>query len=37
MINLDYYLERVDKRLSEGNLDASVRVALEKAKDPPFV
>jgi energy-coupling factor transporter ATP-binding protein EcfA2 len=36
MINLDYYLERVDKRLSEGNLDASVRVALEKAKDPPF-
>jgi hypothetical protein len=36
MIDLDYYLARVDQRLSEGNLDASVRAALEKAKDPPF-
>jgi uridine kinase len=36
MVDLDYYLECVDSRLDEGDLDESVRVALERAKNPPF-
>jgi hypothetical protein len=36
MVDLDYYLERIDHRLNEADLEPSVRVALEKAKNPPF-
>jgi hypothetical protein len=36
MVDVDYYLECVNTRLAESHLHESVRVALEKAKNPPF-
>ena len=36
IIDLDFYLECVDRRLEDPGLNSPLRVALDKAKNPPF-